>query len=126
MQICFCFSHWVFNVYYNFKCFLLLLIVKCYLFCSLLLLLLLLSRVHNFRSKQTFENKQTMMITTRLTPRVYVVLASYTQLQLQLCSLIEFVTHICQFIFVHCWSYYIYHSPKCWFQTISHLISTSF
>lgn len=116
-KCCFCFSHWVFNVYCILKCFLLLLIVKCYLFsCSLVL-----SLSCSCFCSPAHKHKQTMlmmMITVRLvTPRVRarvcvcavcssdfnlvrqsvaVAVASYSQ--------IKSVTHICQFICILCWS----------------------
>lgn len=107
-KICFCFSHWVFNVYCILKRFFVI------AYCSLTLLL---SRTQTFTCKLTFENKRLWWwwlqwdwrhLATReyvcacrcdfnlVQQSVAVAATSYSQF--------KFVAHICQFIFILCWS----------------------
>lgn len=108
-KICFCFSHWVFNVY-------------CILNCFLLLLFILFS--HSFAHPHTnihmhfISRKQTvmvMMITLRFGDTSHVcvavtstLFASQLQLQLRATPDFWFVIHICQFIFILCWRVFSY------------------
>lgn len=108
-KICFCFSHWVFNVYCILKRFFVI------AYCSLTLLL---SRTQTFTCKLTFENKRLWWwwwlqwdwrhLATReyvcacrcdfnlVQQSVAVAATSYSQF--------KFVAHICRFISILCWS----------------------